>query len=103
MLKIRYINIGLLILILCSITLLCLLKFNPFSASIAEKPADSPITSEKTGAKKSLTAMEALLLAYEEAKKVSQFQYHKETFTDPLANNAKAHVRLRNGTLISYI
>lgn len=69
--KKRYIGISLLVLIVCSITLLCLLKFNPFSASI-EKSADSPITSEETSEKKSLTAMEALLLAYEETKKVSE-------------------------------
>ncbi|MDD2246574.1 MAG: hypothetical protein PHI70_04095 [Proteiniphilum sp.] len=71
MFKKRYIGISLLVLIVCGITLLYLLKLNPFSASM-EKPAASPVTGEAAIGKKSLTAMEALLLAYEEAKKISQ-------------------------------
>lgn len=71
MLNKKSVGISLLVLIVSSFALMCLLQYNPFSASI-KKSANLPITSEQITEKKNLTAMEALLLAYEEAKKVSQ-------------------------------
>lgn len=70
MLKKRYVGIGFIILIASAVFLLYALKIFPFGGS-AHKSVEqaATITNEKTDEKKSLTAMEALRLGYEEAKK----------------------------------
>lgn len=76
LLKKRYVNIGgigIIILIAGAVFLSDSLKIGPFggSAHISEEQAAS-ITGEKTDGKKSLTAMEALRLGYEAAKKLTE-------------------------------
>lgn len=70
--KKKYIGISSIILIASVVVLLYALyamKIGPFDGSSNKVEQAAPITSEKTDEKKSVTAMEALRLGFEEAKK----------------------------------